>query len=255
MKKILLFVLAVSASITVNSQTADEIITNYFENTGGMENWGKLEGIKMSAKVNQGGMEIPLEITQLKNGNQMTVINFQGLELKQGVFDGEVLWNTNFQTQKAEKSDQESTDNMKLEAKDFPDSFYNYKEKGYAIELLGKEDLEGTEILKIKLTKKPMTVDGKKVENSSIYFFDAENFVPIVIHSEIRMGPNKGMISEIKLSDYQEVDGLYFPFSMIQGIKDRGGQPITMDNIELNPTLDASVFKFPEEITEEGNKK
>ena len=55
MKKILLFVLAVSASITVNSQTADEIITNYFENTGGMENWGKLEGIQMSAKVNQGG--------------------------------------------------------------------------------------------------------------------------------------------------------------------------------------------------------
>ena len=254
MKKILLFVLAVSASITVNSQTVDEIITNYFENTGGMENWGKLEGIQMSAKVNQGGMEIPLEITQLKNGNQMTVINFQGLELKQGVFDGEVLWNTNFQTQKAEKSDQESTDNMKLEAKDFPDAFFNYKEKGYTVELLGKEDLEGTETFKIKLTKKPMTVDGKEVENSSVYFFDAENFVPIVIHSEIRMGPNKGMTSEIKLSDYQEVDGLYFPFSMIQGIKDGIGQPITMEKIELNPTLDASAFKFPEEITEEGNK-
>ena len=254
MKKILLFVLAVSASITVNSQTADEIITNYFENTGGMENWGKLEGIQMSAKVNQGGMEIPLEITQLKNGNQMTVINFQGLELKQGVFDGEVLWNTNFQTQKAEKSDQESTDNMKLEAKDFPDAFFNYKEKGYTVELLGKEDLEGTETFKIKLTKKPMTVDGKEVENSSVYFFDAENFVPIVIHSEIRMGPNKGMTSEIKLSDYQEVDGLYFPFSMVQGIKDDIGQPITMEKIELNPTLDASAFKFPEEITEEGNK-
>ena len=254
MKKILLFVLAVSASITVNSQTVDEIITNYFENTGGMENWGKLEGIQMSAKVNQGGMEIPLEITQLKNGNQMTVINFQGLELKQGVFDGEVLWNTNFQTQKAEKSDQESTDNMKLEAKDFPDAFFNYKEKGYTVELLGKEDLEGTETFKIKLTKKPMTVDGKEVENSSVYFFDAENFVPIVIHSEIRMGPNKGMTSEIKLSDYQEVDGLYFPFSMVQGIKDDIGQPITMEKIELNPTLDASAFKFPEEITEEGNK-
>jgi len=255
MKKILLFVLAVSASITVNSQTVDEIITNYFENTGGMENWGKLEGIQMSAKVNQGGMEIPLEITQLKNGNQMTVINFQGLELKQGVFDGEVLWNTNFQTQKAEKSDQESTDNMKLEAKDFPDAFFNYKEKGYTVELLGKEDLEGTETFKIKLTKKPMTVDGKEVENSSVYFFDAENFVPIVIHSEIRMGPNKGMTSEIKLSDYQEVDGLYFPFSMVQGIKDDIGQPITMEKIELNPTLDASAFKFPEEITEEGNKQ
>ena len=28
------------------------------------------------------------------------------------------------------------------------------------------------------------------------------------------------------------------------------GQPITMDKIELNPTVDPSAFKFPEEITE-----
>ena len=68
------------------------------------------------------------------------------------------------------------------------------------------------------------------------------------------MGPGKGMVSEIKLSDYQEVEGLYFPFSMIQGVKDGAGQPITMDKIELNPTVDGSVFKFPEEITEEENK-
>ena len=52
---------------------------------------------------------------------------------------------------------------MKLESKDFPDAFFNYKEKGYTIELLGKEDLEGTETFKIKLTKTPMTVDGEKV--------------------------------------------------------------------------------------------
>ena len=104
MKKILLLVIAITLQVfLVNSQTADEIIANYFENTGGLENWAKLEGIKMSAKVNQGGMEIPLEITQLKNGNQMTVINFQGLELKQGVFDGEVCGTLIFRHKKLKK--------------------------------------------------------------------------------------------------------------------------------------------------------
>ena len=48
---------------------------------------------------------------------------------------------------------------------------------------------------------------------------------------------------------------MYFPFSMTQGVKDGGGQPITMDKIELNPTVDPGAFKFPEEITEEENKK
>jgi outer membrane lipoprotein-sorting protein len=238
----------------VNAQTAEEIVANYFENTGGLENWNKLEGIKMSAKVNQGGMEIPIEIIQLKNGKQMTSINFQGLELKQGVFDGEVLWSTNFQTQKAEKSDKETTDNMKIQAMDFPDAFYNYKEKGYTIELLGKESLDGTETYKIKLVKKPLIVEGKEVENSSIYFFDAENFVPLVVQTEVRMGPNKGVISETKLSDYQEVDGLYFPFSMSQGVKDGMSQPITIDSIEINPTVDEAIFKFPEEIVTEDKK-
>ncbi|SVC22415.1 uncharacterized protein METZ01_LOCUS275269, partial [marine metagenome] len=65
-------------SYTINAQTVDEIIDNYFENTGGVENWEKIEGVKMNAKVNQGGMEIPIEIVQLKSGKMMTTINFQG---------------------------------------------------------------------------------------------------------------------------------------------------------------------------------
>ena len=81
--KLLTLALLISFASSVNAQTVDEILDNYFENTGGVDNWRKLEGIKMMAKVNQGGMEIPIEIVQLKGGNQMTVINFQGNELKQ----------------------------------------------------------------------------------------------------------------------------------------------------------------------------
>jgi hypothetical protein len=43
-------------------------------------------------------------------------------------------------------------------------------------------------------------------------------------------------------SDYQEVGGLYFPFSISQG-----GQPIVMKEIVLNPEVDAALFAFPEE--------
>ena len=131
-------------SYTINAQTVDEIIDNYFENTGGVENWEKIEGVKMNAKVNQGGMEIPIEIVQLKSGKMMTTINFQGQSIKQGVFDGEVLWSTNFMTQKAEKSDEESTNMVKNEMNQFPDPFLNYKEKGFTAELVGTENVDGS---------------------------------------------------------------------------------------------------------------
>lgn len=243
---ITLFVMAFAVS--VQSQTADEIISSYFESTGGLEKWNSIEGVKMTAKINQQGMEIPLEITQLKDGRQMTVINFQGKELKQGVFDGETLWSHNFMTQKAEKSDAEATANFKLNSNDFPDSFIDYKEKGYTVELLGKETIDGAETFKIKLTKEPVTVDGNQEDDVSFYFFDTENFVPIAMQSEVKSGPGKGMTQEVTFSDYQEVEGLYFPFAMTQGVKGQPGAPITMETIELNPTVEEGAFAFPDEI-------
>ncbi len=156
----------------------------------------------MSAKVSQGGMEIPIEMVQLKN-KMMTTINFQGQTIKQGVYDGEVLWSTNFMTQKAEKSDEETTKMVVNELKQFPDPFLNYKEKGFTAELMGTETVDGTETFKVKLTTTPNIIEGKEVPSIAYYFFDTENFVPIQVHEEIMDGPGKGMITEIKMSDYQ----------------------------------------------------
>ena len=249
-----LFVLVtLICSYTINAQTVDEIIDNYFENTGGVENWEKIEGVKMSAKVNQGGMEIPIEIVQLKSGKMMTTINFQGQSIKQGVFDGEVLWSSNFMTQKAEKSDEEAINMVKNEMNQFPDPFLNYKEKGFTAELMGTETVDGAETFKIKLTTTPNIIEGKEVPSVSYYFFDNENFVPIQIQEEIMEGPGKGMVSEVKMSDYQEAGDVYMPYSMTQGVKGQPGAPITMDSIEINPTVDDSEFAFPEEETPEEN--
>jgi hypothetical protein len=89
-------------------------------------------------------------------------------------------------------------------------------------------------------------VEGQKEESVSYYFFDTENFVPIAMQSEIQSGPAKGVIAETSFSDYQEVEGLYFPFSMSQGEKDKPGQPITFTTIEVNPSFEDGDFAFPE---------
>jgi len=251
--KLLAALFAMAIMAPVQAQTADDILASYFENIGGLENFKNIKGIKMSAKVNQGGMEIPLEIYQFEDGRQMTVINFQGMEMKQGVFDGETLWSHNMMTMTPEKSDAETTGNFKLNANDFPDSFIDYKEKGYTVELLGKETIDGAETFKIKLVKEPITVDGKEEEDVSFYFFDTENFVPIAVQAEIKSGQGKGITSHTTMSDYQEVDGIYFPFSITQGQKGQPGQPITIDSIELNPTVDDSAFAFPEKVETEKN--
>ncbi len=234
--------LAITAT---HGQTVDEIIGKYFENTGGVAKWKAVQGFKMIAKVNQQGMEIPIEQVQLKDGRQYTKVTFQGKEIMQGVFDGNTLWSHNFMNMKAEKSDAESTENFKQDVGEFPDPFLAYKERGLKVELLGKETIEGTETFKLKLTKKPIKVDGKEAENIVFYYFDTEDFVPLMMESEIKSGPAKGQVSQSKMSDYQEVSGLMVPFSISQGIKGGGSQPLTIVTIEINPKVEASVFAFP----------
>jgi len=227
--------------------TVDEIIDGYLENTGGKDNWRALKGLKMSAKINQGGMEIPLEIVTMADGRTYTKFSLQGSDFYQNVFDGENLWGVNFQSMKAEKSDQETTDNFKLNLNDFPDSFLDYKDKGYTVELMGTETIDGAETYKVKLVKEPVMVNGEEMEDVTFYYFDTEAFIPIAQDSEVKAGPQAGIIQRITQSDYDEVEGLYFPFSMTQGVKDGPSQPISMEAIEVNPEVDESVFKYPGE--------
>ncbi|MGB0948710.1 MAG: outer membrane lipoprotein-sorting protein, partial [Marinirhabdus sp.] len=109
------------------------------------------------------------------------------------------------------------------------------------VEMIGKETKEGTETYKIKLTQSPLTVDGKEEPNVSYYYFDTENFVPIATEAEIKSGPAKGQMSNNTMSDYQDVDGLYFPFDM--GMM---GQSLIVKEITLNPEIDMAMFAFPE---------
>lgn len=247
MKRLALALLAFITTLTVNGQSADEIINQYFEATGGKAQWEKLEGLRKEASVNQGGMEIPITIIDMKDGREMLIVSLQGQEFIQSAYDGTDLWSTNFQTMKAEKADDEALANKKKEDKDFPDPLLNYASKGYSAEYVGKETMDGVETHKIKLIKKPMLVDGKEVENIEYYFFDTETSVLIAAESEIHTGAAKGTIAQVFFSDYQEVDGLYFPFSISQGIKGQDAQPLLFTEIVVNPDISSRSFAFPTE--------
>ena len=110
-KSLLLALTLVIMSASVMAQSVDDILNKYFETIGGKAKLEALNGVKISAKINQGGMEIPLDIIQLKDGKQVTNINFQGKVIKQGAYDGTTMWSHNFMNMKAEKSDAEATEN------------------------------------------------------------------------------------------------------------------------------------------------
>ncbi len=249
--KLLALGLTLCFVFTLNAQTAEEIIENYIENIGGQEAWSKIESMKVTGNGRQQGIDYPFVATYMKDGRRVVDINLQGNSFIVEAFDGENAWAMNFQTQKAEALDAETSLNNKNDAKDFiPDAFFNYKKKGYTVELLGKEAFEGTECFKIKLTKTPVLVDGKEEENIETYYFDTDNFVPIAMESIVKTGQAKGATAQILISDYQEVDGLYLAFSVIQKLNGQVGLEMTIKTIEFNTEVDDMIFNMPEEKTE-----
>jgi len=240
---LLLFVLSFS-----KAQTVDEIISEYFDAIGGVEKWKTLNGFKITGKmIGQQSMEIPAEVVELKDGRKYTKISLQGKDLMQDVFDGTSLWGTNFMTSKAEKNTQEEVDNYKLTIGEFPDVFLDYKKRGLTAEFLGEETIDGAKTYKIMLTKKPIKINGKEVSDIKYYYFDAESYVPILMESEMRGGDAGEGTMQTKFSDFSEVDGLLFPFSITWGVKDTpNSSPLVISKIELNPAVDSSVFAFKE---------
>jgi len=240
-----LFVLSIFFINFLSAQTADEIIDNYLENLGGKEKLAKIKAIKIQAKAMQQGMEIPVEIIMTADGKQYITAEIQGKKLVQMAFDGETAWHTNFMNMEPEKSDSETAENMKKNSKDeFPNPFLNYKEKGFKAEYLGKEEVEGTETYKVKLTEHPVTMDGQEVQKEVYYYFDTENYVPIIAEEEIKKGQFKGTKIQQVFSDYQEVDGIYFPFSTAQKFNGMTGSEVKVVKIEINPEIDENIFRF-----------
>ena len=231
---------------TAQAQTAEEIVNNYIEALGGEKALSAITSIVYNCSAKAQGMDIPIVMYQKAPGLQRMDMTFQGKTITQMSFDGTEGWGTNFMTMEAEKWDAQQSEMMKAES-EFLDPFLGWKEKGYTLSLEGEEEVEGTACYKVKLTKKPVTIDGKEEENFSYCFFEKESFALLMQRSFEKMGEAKGQASETYFGDYEEVEGadVIMARSISQKMNGMTVFALTIDNIELNKELENSFFAFP----------
>ncbi len=230
-----------ASTITCHAQTAEQIINDYIQVTGG-KNWESVNAMKMI--TNFEGSDMKIEQVIYRDGRTYSKLNFQGNETVQSAYDGTTLWKTNMRTQKPEKSDSEAVENFKRNIGAFPNALIAYKWMGYSVSLEGEEKLDGVDCYKIKMTKKPLLTQGVEVANIEYYFIDKDSKVVIMIEAEITEGKMKGQIAQQKFSDYQEVNGLLIAFNISFGFKGQESQSITYEKVEINPEINNELFKY-----------
>lgn len=227
-------------SLHASAQTVDEIIKKNIEAQGG---YNKLKSIK-TAKMT-GSFSMPMmgieggafsRITKRPNLIRMDM-EVMGMQIVQA-YDGKTAWQTMpSQTGALETTEMSEDDAKEMERDaDFDGHLVDYKKKGYKVELIGKEDMEGTEVYHLKVTLK----DGHIIH----YYIDTEYFLELKTEAKTSF-QGREVVEESFLSDYKEADGLMVSHSLEIRIDGQVFLQITMEKIELNVDVEDDYFKMP----------
>ncbi len=230
----LLFVLTISI-FSVQAQSLQEVLNSYFEVIG-QEAYNNVTSMKATGKSVGQGMENEFTVYQQRPDNFRLEVNIQGTQMIQS-FDGEKAWYVASWTGSTDPIEMSEVElkSFKRQA-DFDGTLYNYEEKGYQTELIGTEDMEGTEVFKIKQTDQ---------EGDIFYqFIDTENFILLKTTAILKMGESETE-SETYYSNYNEQEGIVIPFNIEVKMNGQIVSQIKIEYVELNIDIDKAIFAMP----------
>jgi len=221
--------------------TVDEILMRYVEARGGAAKIEAIKSLRATGKVVFGEGEFAIEagwgVLQKRPGMIRSEITLQGLTAVEA-FDGQESWSLSpFQGRRdAEKGSADDARDMAQRA-DIEGPLVHWREKGHRVEYLGTEDVDGTPAHKLRVTLKG--------GDTQYVFLDPDYFLEIRVETVARVRGTE-RVTETDLGSYEQVAGVWFPFSIESGRKGSPrGSRITIERAEANVEVDDGLFKFP----------
>lgn len=221
---------------TTNAQdlSLDEILANYFEATG-LEQMKSVSSIQAKGKSLAMAQEYPFSMIMKRPHKNLLKVDFQGQKMIR-CFDGETGWAVEpWVSPDARDYNEFEIRAAKIES-DFEGPLYNYEEKGHQLELLGIEEVEGTETYALKLT----TEKGDELT----FYIDTENFVILKQHSKM-MFNDQPVEMDTYMSNYKKIEGMVMAFSVETRMNGQTVSNVTMEEVTFNNEIDDAVFMKP----------
>jgi outer membrane lipoprotein-sorting protein len=245
MKKlsIILFVAFLcSVSLTLGAQTVDEILQAHSKVMG----YDKLEVVKTISIVGDnhfGERSMPFKTIIKLPSKYYNERDFMGRKMIQ-VVNGEIAW-TLHPMRGLNEVKGSQLEMLKRNAI-FGGMLYHWKEKGLKVSLIGAEDFEGTEVLKL-------LVEDEQANISEIYL-DAESYISLKQVTVRVLEENEIRATKV-FSNYKMIDGIAVAFNSVttsdgqaegRGGRRMGGGIMVIKSIEFNTEVDDSIFIKPE---------
>ena len=230
---------AFTQEMPATAPTLDELVAKNIEAKGGAQAVHALQSLKRTGTllVNQGQIRLAYNQVKKRPLEVRTEGTLQGMTAVQA-YDGKEGWQISpFRGRK--DPERMSADDVKalMEDAEMDGPLVDWKEKGSTLEYIGREDVDGTNAYKIKVTRKNGDVN--------FVYLDPDHFLEIRILTQ-RIQQGALVETETDLGDYEKVNGVFVPTSIDAGSKgDSDKQKIVIDKAEGNVPVDDATFKFP----------
>jgi peroxiredoxin len=213
-------------------QTADDIVAKYVEATGGAEKWQSLQTLAIAMR-SANGIDRELYWKKPNFMRDENTMEFSGNEKSVDIraFDGTTGWLVSPFLEHTDKPRHMSQKEILVLLDSFGEYLpYDYKRKGYKVELIGKESADGKSVYRLKVVK---------ASGETVYLLiDDKAFLPIKRIVSVRPPWDKNgkdVVIVTEISDYRAVGGVLFPHRLAS---------VSVE-YRVNVPMDDSGFKMP----------
>ena len=211
----------------------DRVLSMHFEARGGLERLRAIETLRATATLSMQGMEAPFTV-QFRQPNQTRLdADFGGMALIQA-YDGEQAWAQTPGEPKPSVLEGDQAAVLAAQA-DVNGPLVDYEERGYEVELAGREETDTGEAWKLKVTGP----DGF-VQHIFIGTDDGLE-KKRVAQADIGFGMQE---STTAYGDYREVDGVVLAH-LHTATGPMGEMPLVFKSFEINAEVDPEIFFMP----------
>lgn len=226
------FIVASLLFSSVHAQTVDEVVNKHLDAIGGKDAWRKITTMKSTASLNVQGMDIPLTMYQVHNKAMKQEFVAMGMTAFT-ILRADSGWSyMPFQGQTTPEPMTAEQLKQGADQLDIQGDLLDYASKGNKVELLGKEDVDGTEAFKLKVTRKS--------GNEYVHFIDPATYYIIRSVSKVKVDGQE-MEQKMNLSNYKKLpEGITIPFTMESTTIPA---PVNISKVEVNVAIPEAVFK------------
>lgn len=239
-KRVLLIAGLIGSTFAAQAeQSLDEVLAEYVEAKGGMELIESTQSMSVSGKMTSGPMEFPFAFTVKTPNKVYMTFEVQGMKGIQA-YDGETGWQVMPFMGKVDPvlMSEDELKQIKDQA-DIEGPLINAEAKGIKLELIGPTEIEGTDVVEIKATKK----NGDVIH----MFLDQEYKLEVMTRAKMSM-MGQEIEAETYFSDYKEVGEAGVPIAHSMDVKINGSnmQSMNFEKVEFNTEVADSLFTMPE---------